>query len=333
LLLAARGLAADTLLRVGLILLGGATVWSYQLGCLGRISLATTGLSVAALAACVVVLSRRSWPLALGAWALVLLAAGGALTLRSDLAPGVADDFHKAEQYLLAMASGHAAGWPGEFEARQRGFQALLASNARQYAQVLLYFAILLLWRTLGLFMIGAALFRRGAVTRVAPQSWRRVAGFGLALGLPLSLLATWQHAREIQGSIDWRFPEFLHEWSALPLAAGIAGGVFVLHRQAALQGLWSILEAAGRMALSNYIGQSLVMAALAEPWGLGLYGRLGGPRLTGLALAVFAVLALLSRAWLSRFRMGPLEWLWRCGTYWRWLPNRGVRQTPIPAA
>lgn len=68
-------------------------------------------------------------------------------------------------------------------------------------------------------------------------------------------------------------------------------------------------------MALTNYLGQSLVMAAIAEPWELGLYDRFGGPALTPLALAVFGVLAGLSHIWLKRFRMGPLEWLW--------LPNR----------
>ena len=75
-------------------------------------------------------------------------------------------------------------------------------------------------------------------------------------------------------------------------------------------------------MALTNYIGMSLVLAALAEPWGFGLYGRFGGPLLTVLAVAVFVALALASRAWLGSFRLGPLEWLWRCGTYRRWLPN-----------
>ena len=76
-------------------------------------------------------------------------------------------------------------------------------------------------------------------------------------------------------------------------------------------------------MALTNYVGQSLVMATLAEPWGFGMYGRLSGPELTALAFVVFAALASLSHAWLRHYRIGPLEWLWRCGTYWRWLPIR----------
>jgi uncharacterized protein len=247
-----------------------------------------------------------------------------ALTLRASGAESAASELAEAERSLAAMTSGDAPGWPEEYHVRREGTAAaLFALHARQYAAVLLYFAILLLWRTLGLFLLGAALYRRGLVTGGPPHLWRRVATVGLGCGLPLTVVATALHGLEIRGAVDWRFPDFLHEVSALPLAAGIAGAVLLGGRQAAASVAGSAIEAAGRMALTNYVGQSLVLAALAEPWGLGLYGRFGGPLLTVLGGAVFAVLALLSRAWLGRFRLGPLEWLWRCGTYGRWLPNR----------
>jgi uncharacterized protein len=175
--------------------------------------------------------------------------------------------------------------------------------------------------------MIGAALFRSGVLARATPQTWRRVAIVGLSIGLPLSVLATALQTGEILGRFDLRWPEFLHALSALPLAAGIAGVVFALHGSGALRWVWARLEAAGRMALTNYVGQSLVMSAVAERWGLHLYGRLDGPQLTALAIAVFATLAILSHLWLRRYRMGPLEWLWRCGTYGTWLPNRALNR------
>jgi len=332
LLLTARRLSADAMLRVGLVLLGAATVWSYQITSLGRISGVVTVLGIAAIAACMTVLPRRSWPLAVAVWALLVLAVAGVLTLRTDRAAGAASDFAEARRGLLAMDTGDAAAWPEELRARRAGTTAaLLGLHARQYAAVLFYFAILLLWRTLGLFLIGAGLYRRGVVSGATPDLWRRVAIVGLGLGLPLSLLATALHAQELRGSIDWRFPDFLHEASALPLAAGIAGAVFLLHRRDGLRRIAGPVEAAGRMALTNYVGQSLVMAALAEPWGLNLYGRLGAPLLTALAVVVFAAMALFSQAWLARLRLGPLEWLWRCGTYWSWLPNRAARQPSRP--
>jgi uncharacterized protein len=201
-----------------------------------------------------------------------------------------------------------------------------MALHAEQYAQLLFYLAIFLLWRTLALFMVGAGLYRSGILTEQAPALWLRIARVGFGIGIPLSLLATWLQGRELQGAMDWRWPEFLHTFSALPLACGIAGMVFILRQRPAQRWFWSRIEAAGRMALTNYIGQSLSIAALAEPWGFGLYGRLSGVEMTAVAVVVFAVLAEASHVWLARYRMGPLEWLWRCGTYGRWLPNRSSR-------
>lgn len=330
LLLAAQKLSADNMFRVGLVLLGATALWGYQLGSLGRVHLGISALAVALLVLTAIVSWRRNWLLALGLCAAIVSVAAAIMTWPlhgGAVTAGIANEYHDAQQQLAAMMTGDAVHWSNEVLARHEGgFAALVRLHASQYSAILFYFAIMLLWRTLGLFMIGAGLFRSGALTRATPAVWSRVAAVGLGTGLPLSVLATWLHTQEIRGEIDWRWPEILHALSALPLAAGIAGTVLVWFERQSRSWLWTRLEAAGRMALSNYIGQSFVMAALAEPWGLSLYGRLGGPALTLLALTVFTLLALLSHAWLERYRMGPLEWLWRCGTYWRWLPNRKLR-------
>lgn len=71
----------------------------------------------------------------------------------------------------------------------------------------------------------------------------------------------------------------------------------------------------AGRLALTNYLVQVAAVDVLASGYGFGLKLR---PLvyLTG-AVGLFLALALMSRAWLTRYRMGPLEWLWRVITYW----------------
>jgi uncharacterized protein len=328
-LLLAYKASADNQFRMGLALLGIATVWEYQLGSLDDVSVGITALTAVLLAAALIPLWQRRWKVALGVSAAIVLAAGCALTLSLDVGaggPGIAADYRDAQNQLAAMRAGDATAWPVELRVRrQGGFAALVGLHARQFAGLLLYIAVILLWRTLGLFMIGAALFRSGVLTKTSPEVWRRVARFGLGIGLPLSVVATWLQGREMQGLIDRPFPEFLHDFSALPLSAGIAGAVFVLQQRGTHRWVWDRVEAAGRMALTNYIGQSLTMAAIAEPWGLNLYARLGGPALTALAVLVFLVLTLLSYAWLGRFALGPLESLWRCGTYWRWLPNARV--------
>jgi uncharacterized protein len=88
------------------------------------------------------------------------------------------------------------------------------------------------------------------------------------------------------------------------------------------------VLAPVGRMALTNYLMQSVVSLCLYDGWGLGLIGRLPPSRCVALTLAVFALQVLWSRAWLARFRFGPAEWLWRSLTYGRAQP---MRLAPAP--
>jgi len=72
----------------------------------------------------------------------------------------------------------------------------------------------------------------------------------------------------------------------------------------------------AGRMALTNYVVQCVVIFLLQSPFALGLplrpyYYLLGG-------IVLFSITVVFSRLWLSRFRYGPLEWAWRVATYLR---------------
>lgn len=77
-------------------------------------------------------------------------------------------------------------------------------------------------------------------------------------------------------------------------------------------------LAAAGRMALSNYIGTSLLLGLLFMGWGMGLAGRVPVQALPLAVLTAWAAMLGLSAPWLARFRQGPLEWLWRSLTEWR---------------
>jgi uncharacterized protein len=74
-------------------------------------------------------------------------------------------------------------------------------------------------------------------------------------------------------------------------------------------------------MALTNYMMQVVLLEVLFRPHGLGLTvpALLVFPG----AIALFVAQVFMSRWWLSRFRMGPLEWIWRCATNWRWQPLR----------
>jgi uncharacterized protein len=78
---------------------------------------------------------------------------------------------------------------------------------------------------------------------------------------------------------------------------------------------------AVGRLALSNYLFQSAIGIVVFYGIGLGLGGKFGPTLIFPIALLIFLFQSLLSKIWLLYFRFGPLEWLWRMGTYLKIFP------------
>ena len=178
---------------------------------------------------------------------------------------------------------------------------------------------------TLPWMLLGMALLRSGFFAGAWPRRrmvWLASAGIGLggAATIAFTLWAARNHYPEVT----------MHYASSFGLALphlGIALGYAALLVLAAPRLLrWApgqMLEAAGRMAFSNYLGTSLVMAALCYDWGLGLFGQFGAAQRWTLVLLVWALILAWSQPWLTRYRQGPLEWLWRSLTEWQVLPFR----------
>ena len=112
-------------------------------------------------------------------------------------------------------------------------------------------------------------------------------------------------------------------------LALGYLLTAFLLLDRRPENWLTKVLAAAGRMSLTNYVGQSVVMSLLFFGYGYGLSGTIGSAAMIVICLAVYAMLALFSLVWLDYVRIGPLEWLLRSMTEWRW---GGSRHDALPA-
>ena len=87
-------------------------------------------------------------------------------------------------------------------------------------------------------------------------------------------------------------------------------------------------MQAAGRMSLTNYLMQSLILTTLFYGYGLGWYGRVAPVAGVALAGVIYAGQLVFSFFWLRVFRFGPVEWLWRSLTYWRVQPMRVALST-----
>jgi uncharacterized protein len=104
-------------------------------------------------------------------------------------------------------------------------------------------------------------------------------------------------------------------------LAFGYIAGFCLLVLKHPYQTWTHRLAQTGRMPLSNYLGQSVVSTLVFYGYGLDLYSQWSLGQALLYALALYAAQVALSNWWLSHFRHGPMEWVWRCLAYGRMLP------------
>lgn len=111
--------------------------------------------------------------------------------------------------------------------------------------------------------------------------------------------------------------------FGATALCVGYASTLVLLTQRKGWGTRLAPLGAVGRMALSNYLLQSVIATTLFYSYGLGLYGKVGPAVGAVLAAVIFVIQVALSVWWARRFRFGPVEWLWRSLTYGKRQPMR----------
>jgi len=179
----------------------------------------------------------------------------------------------------------------------------------------------------LGLFLIGAWFVRSGAIANPAanPALFRNLALLGGFLGLPLVVLGAWLMPTMDPGRVDLivAVATTANLLGSLLMALGYLAGVVLLLQVARWAARLAVLAPAGRMALTNYLTQSVVCTLVFYGYGLGLYEQLPRFWQVPFVLALFCAQVALSHWWLARFRFGPAEWLWRTLTYLKLQPMR----------
>ena len=178
---------------------------------------------------------------------------------------------------------------------------------------------------TLGLMMIGMALFRTGFLTgEWQPERYRRWAVTGAAVALPvLTVLAWWQVSSGFDSAVIFTAFMGVSQPFDLLLAIVWAALVILWVKRGGSSPLRDRVAAAGRMAFTNYLATSLVMTTIFYGYGLGLFGHVARAGLWLFVLAMWGLMLLWSKPWLDRFNYGPLEWLWRSLSRLRLQPLR----------
>lgn len=208
-----------------------------------------------------------------------------------------------------------------EIEAKQQGYfsaypYVVHMINLAQWLALPLYS----FWDVVLMMMIGMALYRLrlfDASRTVRTYLTMALLGFGLGVLINVyEVHTTLSHNYSISSQVQWTY-----HLGRLAMACGYIGTIMLICKLGVLPRVRSCLAAVGRMALTNYLVQSIL--ALIFFILLGFFGQLRYHELYYVVFVIWALQLIYSPLWLKHYRYGPAEYLWRRWTYGRGVSNR----------
>jgi uncharacterized protein len=180
-------------------------------------------------------------------------------------------------------------------------------------------------WECVGMMLLGMALFKSGALTLGwSTRAYATMLVLGYGIGLAVN---SWEihyvvsnHFDVAAAFVPWTLT---YDLGRIPTTLGHVALAMLVVRSGLFRGALKAFAATGQMALSNYLAQSLICLFAFTGAGLGWFGQLQRYQLYYVVLAIWIVELAWSPLWLSRFRYGPMEWLWRSLTRWEMQPMR----------
>ncbi len=172
-------------------------------------------------------------------------------------------------------------------------------------------------WRAAGMMLIGMALYKSGILSARGPaRVYVSFIAVATLIGLPLVAYGVYWNTGNEWGLSSMFLGTQFNYWGSVLVMLGWIGAFSLVYQRGAFEWLTARLAAVGRMAFTNYLMQTVICVSLFYGHGLGWYGEV---ERSGQILVVFAIWLLqlwYSPLWLSRFRQGPMEGLWRRLTY-----------------
>lgn len=239
----------------------------------------------------------------------------GAMWFAALFSPGL-------ESALLAYSSG------GVSEVLNKGsYLSTMVLRADEYAANLPMLLFYLAPMALAMFLLGIAAGQNRV--RFASTAWleqtKKLAMIILVITTLYRVLFLWF----LPGTELYSNEVLRPVWFKLMFLSDVTFGLFYLWvitwvwHQTTVAKLLIPFSFVGRMALTNYLMQSVIGLVLFTNIGFSLYQSLNPLQCFTLAMLCFVGQVLFSKFWLSHFQYGPLEWLWRCGSYMTMVPLR----------
>lgn len=283
-------------------------------------------LVIYAITGTLLILFRKTTFSRIRQWVVSLLAVPGALvlailvyTLIVRLSASGAETFAKSDASLAKEF----ANTDTTQKLLQSGFIEGIAERIHTYLELspLLFSRIP---TVLAMFLIGLYLGRSNFIRQLPEkiEILKKVCIWGLTVGFSLMFLIV--AGTKFLPAVSALIAIIEDQYLAGPiLCLGYASSITLAFLKNPTRKIYGFFSKVGRMALTNYLTQSLVLTLLAYGWGLGLALKLNGFQVLGISVLLYVAQVILSGLWLSKFKYGPFEWIWRCITYWKILSIR----------
>ncbi len=212
-------------------------------------------------------------------------------------------------RYLYREGSGWQEFWNWQQSAPFYRFAGILESNR--------------IPKVFGMFLFGYLIGRNKFYSNLDKYKnvFKKILFYGIVIGIPANIAMVYSNWGENWSTDINMLHTVSYAMGVVPLALAYIAGIALYWIRTDGQSKLRLFAPLGRMALTNYIMQTVLGVIIFYNIGLGLGGYIGPSVFLPLALLIFTLQVIVSKLWLEYFHYGPLEWIWRILTYQKWMP------------
>lgn len=234
--------------------------------------------------------------------------------------------FPETAEQLRADFALSASEQRSEIESFQGSWRNHLPIRMKEAASIQFFvFPFMFFWRISGLMLIGMALYKWKVLNASRPSRfYKQLAVIGGGLGLPVVAGGAYlDHTKNFDPAFVLGYGAIPNWYGSLGVALMWIAIIMLIAQSNKFPRIKHALSAYGRLAFTNYIGQSILATWVFYGYGLALMGTLDRLQQVGIVIIIWTVQLIISVYWVRYFRFGPLEWIWRSGVYMRPQPMR----------
>lgn len=192
-----------------------------------------------------------------------------------------------------------------------------------EYQAVLADFFLAVIFRVIAMMCLGMALFKLGILQARRPTNvYQAIFLVGVIIGLPITLWGLW-----LSYDGEWQVATMLdsglifHHVGLIFFVPAYIGLIVLWSKSKVFLKLKESVQAVGKLALTNYLMQSVMCAFIFYGYGLGLFSSMSRTQVLFIAILVSTIQLFYSTYWVKKFQYGPVEWLLRTLTYFKLQP------------